>query len=174
MPNIKITVADKRAALAEDTCIVCGNSDYTVTFIFDEEWADHPAKTARFKYKSKGVNRYTDVVFNGDTCKVPVLVGTHEVRVGVYAGNLQTTTGATIPCERSIRCSSPLHTEPPKDVYDQLMESIESGMLKGEPGEPGKDGHTPEKGVDYNTPEDKAEMVEMVLAALPNGDEVSY
>ena len=43
--------------------------------------------------------------------------------------------------------------------------------LQGEPGEPGR---TPVAGVDYYTEEDKVEMVNAVLAALPNGDEVSY
>ena len=45
---------------------------------------------------------------------------------------------------------------------------------QGEQGIPGADGYTPEKGVDYWTEADKAEMVADVLAALPNGDEVSY
>ena len=45
---------------------------------------------------------------------------------------------------------------------------------KGERGEPGEDGYTPVKSVDYYTEADKAEMVDAVLAALPNGDEVSY
>ena len=40
--------------------------------------------------------------------------------------------------------------------------------LKGDPG------YTPQKGLDYYTEADKAEMVAAVLAALPNGDEVSY
>lgn len=38
----------------------------------------------------------------------------------------------------------------------------------------GPKGKTPEKGVDYFTEADKAEMVEQVLASLPNGDEVAY
>jgi hypothetical protein len=38
----------------------------------------------------------------------------------------------------------------------------------------GGGGHTPEKGVDYWTEEDKAEIVADVLEALPNGDEVDY
>ncbi|MBQ8248259.1 MAG: hypothetical protein IJY93_00035 [Clostridia bacterium] len=38
----------------------------------------------------------------------------------------------------------------------------------------GEDGYTPVKGVDYYTDADKAEMVQAVLAALPDGDEVSY
>ena len=44
----------------------------------------------------------------------------------------------------------------------------------GAKGEKGADGYTPVKGTDYFTPADKAEMVEAVLNALPNGDEVSY
>lgn len=35
-------------------------------------------------------------------------------------------------------------------------------------------GKTPVKGVDYYTEADKEEMIQAVIAALPNGDEVSY
>lgn len=48
-------------------------------------------------------------------------------------------------------------------TLDEWLES-----LKGEPGK------TPEKGVDYWTPEDMAQIVQDVLEALPDGDEVSY
>ena len=41
-------------------------------------------------------------------------------------------------------------------------------------GAKGTDGKTPEKGVDYFTEADKTEMVNAVLAALPNGDEATY
>lgn len=44
----------------------------------------------------------------------------------------------------------------------------------GADGAPGADGYTPQKGVDYYTDDDKQEMVNAVLAALLNGDEVSY
>lgn len=44
----------------------------------------------------------------------------------------------------------------------------------GPQGVPGADGYTPVKGVDYFTESEKADMVAAVLAALPNGDEVSY
>jgi hypothetical protein len=40
-------------------------------------------------------------------------------------------------------------------------------VKKGEKGTDGKDGYTPQKGVDYYTDADKAEMVSAVLAALP-------
>lgn len=44
----------------------------------------------------------------------------------------------------------------------------------GAPGAPGKDGHTPVKGTDYWTAADKQEIVNGVLAALPDGTEVEY
>lgn len=44
----------------------------------------------------------------------------------------------------------------------------------GDTGPQGPKGHTPVKGTDYWTAADKAEMVADVLAALPNGTEVSY
>lgn len=45
---------------------------------------------------------------------------------------------------------------------------------KGATGPQGPAGHTPVKGADYWTAADKAEMVADVLAALPDGTEVSY
>lgn len=45
---------------------------------------------------------------------------------------------------------------------------------KGDPGTPGTAGHTPVKGTDYWTAADKQEIVNNVLAALPDGTEVSY
>ena len=45
---------------------------------------------------------------------------------------------------------------------------------KGDTGPAGSDGATPVRGLDYWTEEDQAAMVNAVLDALPDGDEVSY
>ena len=48
---------------------------------------------------------------------------------------------------------------------------------KGDPGakgDPGKTGKTPVRGTDYWTAADKQEIVNSVIAALPDGTEVSY
>lgn len=45
---------------------------------------------------------------------------------------------------------------------------------QGEKGEPGPAGYTPVKGTDYFTPDDKAELVDAVLAALPAAEEASF
>lgn len=44
----------------------------------------------------------------------------------------------------------------------------------GAPGADGVDGYTPIKGIDYFTEAEKQEIVELVIASLANGDEVSY
>lgn len=44
----------------------------------------------------------------------------------------------------------------------------------GEPGANGADGYTPVKGTDYYTEADKAEMVDLVIAALPRWSGGSY
>ena len=46
--------------------------------------------------------------------------------------------------------------------------------VAGTPGKNGTDGHTPVKGTDYWTASDKQDIVNDVLAALPNGNGVAY
>ena len=46
--------------------------------------------------------------------------------------------------------------------------------LKGPKGDQGTNGKTPIRGTDYWTAADKQEIVSAVLAALPDGTEVSY
>lgn len=127
MPDVKITIADKIATAQDAPVIICGNSDYTATFTFDAEWAGYRIKTARFVYQSRGEMHSQDVPFEGDTVAVPVLAGVQEVLVGVYAGDLHTTTPARIPCERSILCWDPVHDAPEPDVYNRLMALLSRG-----------------------------------------------
>ena len=47
-------------------------------------------------------------------------------------------------------------------------------ILNGANGDPGTNGTTPVKGVDYYTEADKQEMVQLVLAAIPSAEEVNY
>lgn len=127
MPDINITVAGKIATALGAPVIICGNSDYLARFTFDDEWSDYDVKTARFVYQARGEMHSQDVVFEGDTAPVPVMAGVQEVLVGVYAGDLHTTTPARIPCERSILCWEPVHDEPTPDVYNQLLALLSGG-----------------------------------------------
>ena len=123
MPNINITVADKIATnMSPGVNIVCGNSDYTIMFSFDGEWDEYPIKTARFVYTLDGKVTYKETVFAGSAAPVPVLSNVMDVYVGVYAGELHTTTPARVLCDRSILCGGGVHEEPPEDVYTQILE----------------------------------------------------
>ena len=122
--NICVAVNNKIATyIQRGGAIVCGNSDYTITFTFDSEWAAHEVKTARFLYNGITV----DVVFEGNIVEVPILRNATSVSVGVFAGNLQTTTPAVIPCMKSILCDDGVPPDPEPDVYAQIMAMLNGG-----------------------------------------------
>ena len=123
--NIKIQVIDKKATVIGAPVIVCGNSDYTATITFDAEWSLTGPKTARFVYVRDGKVQHEDVAFSGNVVAVPVLVNVDFVDVGVFAGNLCTTTPARVPCRKSILCGSGVHHDPTPDIYDQIMKLFE-------------------------------------------------
>ena len=122
---IKISVNNKIATLQDNVSIINGNSDYVIKFEFDSEWDAYETKTARF-VTTRG---YTDVVFSGDEVALPVITDAISVRVGVYAGNLHTTTPAVIFCRRCITDGSGSPVEPTPDVYAQLMEMLNKDSI---------------------------------------------
>lgn len=122
-----VTIRDKIANYSGKMPYVCGNGDCTIIFDFDIAWDGIGLKTARF-VKDDGT--YQEQVFTGNECPMPVIAGTHGIRVGVYAGNLHTTTPAYIPAKKSILCASGLPADPAPDVYAQLMERINE-LAKG-------------------------------------------
>lgn len=101
MIDLHVSISNKIATYQKrDGDIVCGNSDYQVKFTFDEEWDSHEKKTARFVWGGQ----FQDIEFTGSTCPVPILSGVTLCEVGVYAGDLCTTTSASIGCKTSILC----------------------------------------------------------------------
>ena len=122
MNYINITVRGKIARAEEHARVVCGNSDYTVRFDFDEEWAEYALKTARFVTED---GSYTDVQFEGSDCTVPILRNTRTLLVGVFAGNLRTTTAALIHAVPCITDPDGTPADPTPDVYNQLMERFD-------------------------------------------------
>jgi hypothetical protein len=123
MNAIKITVEKKIASVEGLPEIVCGNSGYTLSFAFDDEWSGEQNKVARFSFKKNNKKCFIDMPIENNTCQVPVLVGIAVVRVGVYAGELKTTTGAKIKCIKSIICDDAEATEEGmQNLYDKVME----------------------------------------------------
>lgn len=113
--NNRIAVYSRR-----NGAVICGNSDYVIKFSFDAEWEAHPTKTARFIYNGIAI----DKVFEGDTVAVPLIRNAELAAVGVFAGDLKTTTPALIPCVKSILCEDGLPPDPEPEVYVQIMEIL--------------------------------------------------
>ena len=116
MPIINITVREKIAHTIGNPHIVCGNSDYVVHFDFDAEWDAYETKTARFIWGGK----YTDVLFEGTECPVPVIMDAYGVLVGVYAGELHTTTAAVIDTDKSILSGNATESEASAEMWESV------------------------------------------------------
>lgn len=123
MPSIRVSVKNKIARKNGRAEYICGNSDFVIDFSFDEEWDDYKTKTARFQVG----NAYTDVIFTGEQCEVPVIGEAGGFEVGVYAGELHTTTPAYVPCRRSILSGGGVPADPPANVYNQIMSRLNAG-----------------------------------------------
>lgn len=143
MPEINIMIKNKIATKSNNVTYICDNSDYVINFDFDDEWDAYDTKTARFAYGGQ----YTDIIFVGNRCNVPVITNTYAFHIGVFAGDLHTTTPVRVPCRKSILSSASIHVDPTPDVYDQLMELI--------------------KGLGGVDPDDIAKAVADYLAAHP-------
>lgn len=122
MPTIDISIKDKIAMQTGGApFIVRDNSDYVINFTFDAEWAEETAKTARFALQGGG---YIDVPFTGSSVAVPVISTGRIVNVGVFAGNLHTTTSAILSLVPSIRSKGGAPVPPEDAVYDKLIAMI--------------------------------------------------
>lgn len=159
MKTINVMVRDRIASVVGDIVYICGNSDYIINFDFDAEWDAYGVKTARFVHNGT----YTDVVFTGNQCAMPVIHKAYGIFVGVYAGDLRTTTPAHIPSAASILSAEGTPAAPPDDVYAQITalcseavaearsvrDDADAGKFNGAPGK------TPVPGADYFTEADK-------------------
>lgn len=130
MPAIHITVANKTAVVTGTPAIVCGNSDYVISFTFDSEWSSYTDKTARFSFWRNGDRGFIDVDFTGTECNAPVLTDIDEVKIGVYAGDIRTSTPARIPCAACITDGDAEEAEPVFDVFNTITQAI-SDYKKG-------------------------------------------
>ena len=131
--TIQIAIQDKIAKLIDkDVYIVSSNSDYTVHFEFDAEWDAYPSKTARFKWG----HGYYDVLFDGNDCSIPAIHNTRRVNqyveIGVFAGDLHTTTPVMLPVKWSILSGEGAPQSPSSDVYNQIIEKLDEILKNGE------------------------------------------
>lgn len=128
--TFNISVKSKQAKNLSKIPYVCGNTDYRVAFDFDDDWNLYPIKTARFVAADGSVYEQT---VTDDRCAFPQIMDTFRVELGVYAGDLVTTTPAVVECLRSIRSGTGKTPEVPEpDRYDAMMEAINADALRAE------------------------------------------
>lgn len=127
MRELSITVRERIAKIGGSPEIVCGNSGYTAVFDLDAEWSAYPVKTMRIAWiDPERPNRmlYMDVLFEGNRAILPPLYGMSQIWLGIFAGDILTTTSVRIPCCFSEMGSSAVHPEPESDIYIQLLEYL--------------------------------------------------
>ena len=114
--------------------VIADNSDYSVSFSFDEEW-NGKTKTVRFINGKE----YVDVILpENNRVGIPLQVMSPPlISVGVYAGTLCTTSPASIKCRVSILTPDGTPKEPCEDVYGQLIGQYDEmknalGKMNGE------------------------------------------
>ena len=123
MHELNITVCGRIAEISRDAEIVCGNSDYIAVFDFDAEWDAYPVKTMRIVRKDMDSEKYlcTDVLFEGSRAVIPPVYRTAQILLGVYAGDIRTSTPVRIPCCSAGTMRQDIHPQPDADVYAQLL-----------------------------------------------------
>ena len=127
MYTIQISVRDKIATQTDGTVIINGNSDYSIEFDFDAEWADLNNKIGIFAYNDAAAHKwaYQTVMFSGNTCTVPILRDIHCVYVGVTAGNVRVTTPAKVQCRLSISDYADTEEPPSADIWGQILAKLD-------------------------------------------------
>ena len=127
MREISITVRDRVAAVSGSPEIVCGNSDYTAVFDLDAEWDAYPVKIARVVWKDEDTGKmlYQDVLFEGNRAVLPPVSRTTQIWLGIFSGDIRTTTPVRIPCCASESGSNAVHPEPESEIYIQLLRYLE-------------------------------------------------
>ena len=145
MPEIVVTVKNKMA-VGDGSVIVCNNSDYVVRFALDSEWDALALRTMRIVYDSYS---HTDIAFSGDTVALPTIIDRTSIGIGLYSGDIHTSTCAMFDCERSVMGNNSHAVAPPSsDVYNEIVEMINDGRLKGDKGADGTNGADGANGAD--------------------------
>lgn len=103
-----------------DTFGVCHNGDYTIHFDFDAEWDEYTVKTMRVNYNDYSEN----IVFSDDKCDLPAIACAGPVEIGVFVGDLHTTTPASIPFINSVKSTGGPIPDPVPEIYDQIINWI--------------------------------------------------
>lgn len=127
---IVIKVVDKvPIVVSGPQYVVCDNSDYTVVWQLDEEWAQFESRTMQVNYKD---GTYERVLFTGDTCALPAIPVPGSVHVGLFAGDIHTTRPARLLAVRSATTDSGEERGPMPNGYAQAIEALDGKLDKNQ------------------------------------------
>lgn len=124
METIEILVRNRVPRFKKDSAksIITWNTGYVINFDFDEEWGH--TKTLRVvNDKGKIVQ---DIVFEGNSVELPKIADTGSIGIGVFSGDLKSTTKLTLACRKSILEDDGTPLPPAEDVYNQVMGILEN------------------------------------------------
>lgn len=117
--NNKIIQLDKKT-IPLDEPLVSYNKGYDANFIFDDEW-DGLIKTVRFINGDK----HKEVILENDKCEFPIDIMGSVVEVGVFAGDLKSTTSTYVLFLPSILEKFGVPVDPTPEIYTQIIRMIE-------------------------------------------------
>lgn len=127
---IVIKVTDKvPEIISGPEYVVCDNSDYTVVWQLDEEWAQFEHRTMQVNYKD---GTYERVLFTGDSCTLPAIPVPGPVHVGLFAGDIHTTRPARLLAVRSATTDSGEERAPMPNGYAQAIEALDAKLDKNQ------------------------------------------
>lgn len=141
MPVIKIQVRNKVPKVINQTplpegwkdprSVVCYNgwdeNTYTIKWDLDKEWTKFEHLTMHVTFPD---DTSTDVLFKGNTCPLPPIQSPGNTYVGLYAGNIHSTTPAKLCAMRSTLSKGGF---PPKtDAYLDVLNELEGKLDKNQ------------------------------------------
>ena len=137
-----------------------------------------PSITVDTELSNTSTNPVQNKVIKAAIDAVDTKVENKQNKIGV-SGLLKsdgTTISAAVPgTDYAVPSTEPVVTPHIGDNGNWFIGDTDTGVAaKGEKGDKGADGKTPVKGVDYFTDADKSEIAALVLAQIPDGDEVAY
>ena len=133
MADIEIKVRNRIAEAVGSPEIICGNSECNAIFDLDTEWDAQEIKTMRVAWTDtfSGQPRHIDVPFFMGFAPIPAIADAYEVQIGVYTGNVMTSTPARIPCVRCITDGGTYHEDPEPETYTALLQLLHDITMAG-------------------------------------------
>ena len=125
--EVVIKVADKVPELVSlpPRGITCDNSDYTVVWQLDEEWAQFEHRTMQVNYSD---GTYERVLFTGDSCALPAIPVKDLFYVGLFAGDIHTTRPLRLFGAKAVTTGDGEERTPMPNGYAQAIAALDGKL----------------------------------------------